>query len=173
MGKRIFIVSQPHTGTHFLCEFLRTAGLDVIFTHYPMRMKNKRSRCVSPMRDPLLAMISHHTRNSSFPEDNWVEGSQTINALYTPLDLGNRFERLTALAAEVGLDNEEHCRKWAEEWPVIESAGDSELKHWYVERDLDRLEEAIPLGLRFLRENEGLFRPWLEKMGYRDLIWWS
>ena len=96
-----------------------------------------------------------------------------MDAFYTPLDLGDRFERLTALTTELGFDDEELCRKWAEEWPVIESAGDSELKHWYAERDLGLLEKAMPSGLRFLRENEGLFRPWLEKMGYRDLIWWS
>jgi hypothetical protein len=82
--------------------------------------------------------------------------------------LEERAARLWDTAQELGLRDPRPSRAGL---PKLNTSGDYPLKDAYRAGDLAGLSELC--GLEHLIESEDLLRPFLERRGYRDLLWWS
>lgn len=150
----------------------------------------RKYRPIVPMRDPLLTAMSHQVRNSAMDVANWALASVVMDAHvahYLTLDLLNAEEnRILGLRAALKAggweqgDSISHCRQWAREWDQILSdkdksntAGPNHLKQIYADGDFDRLSHEMPERITALQKHERSLRPWLERMGYENLLWWS
>jgi len=143
-------------------------------------------RPIIPMRDPLAVAISHAARGYDVQWQWWdhaVDRFDAHLAHYLPLDRPRTAEGalldLMFLAATAGMaaTADAHCRTWAAHWlagrhrsSVSEGSG---LRAMYDAGDLDGLRQAMPGTFDALDERERVFRPWLMRMGYRDLMWWG
>lgn len=150
----------------------------------------RRFRPVMPMRDPLLTAISHEIRASDMDVGNWARAATVMDAHvaeYLPLDLlTTEKERVGALRKVLrsrGLERGgpiKHCMRWARDWDEISgkkgesnTSGAHPLKALYEAGDFEALQKVMPDKIAALQEHERSLRPWLERMGYRDLMWWS
>ncbi len=137
---------------------------------------------VIPIRDPLLALLLAHRRNT-IDESFWpawrrlkeVAGAHRADLL--PVDLlakANTGERQSALDNfSGGYTTRDVREKWAT-WPVVNSHGDYDLKVLYNEGDVDAIQNAIPPeDWAALRRLEPELRPFLERLGYEKLMWWN
>jgi hypothetical protein len=43
----------------------------------------------------------------------------------------------------------------------------------YINRDIEAIKKKIPIPWRRLKENEPVLRPFYEKYGFRNLLWWD
>lgn len=146
---------------------------------------------VVPLRDPLLAMITHRGRHPDWEEKalfhkitTWqlyfkflADFEKHRRVIYCPLDAltgDNKLVVLKKIQEAYGLKDDALAEKWAAEWPVINSYVKHEdpPKQAYYNRDLAWFSENMPRELAALREWEHVFRPILEKW-YTDLLWWS
>lgn len=145
---------------------------------------------VVPVRDPLAVAISHHTRGSHMDIANWARATVAFDAHvahYVPLDLmrmeHDRIDGLRNALRAVGIergDSGHHWTRWAKEWETISrdplkahASGDNEMKGAYLSGDIDYLSKEIPDMVFELRKHERSLRPWLERIGYESLMWWS
>jgi hypothetical protein len=55
----------------------------------------------------------------------------------------------------------------------INTLGEYPLKKMYRMKDIEGLKKEIGLQIEVLKMLEPTFRPILEKVGYKDLMWWS
>lgn len=211
----MLLLSLPHSGTHFLRDFIGTApGSDGIkgtshlreaisadgnylyWGHFdPMEWQwiapyTRQWRLIVPVRDPLSVAISHHVRGTKMDVSNWARATIAFDACvahYVPLDLLKSEEErehglknaLRAVGIERG-DSASHWRHWAHEWDDIaadgkksHSSGDNSLKHLYRDGDFTSLFDSMPEQAADLQSHERSLRPWLERIGYRNLIWWT
>lgn len=147
---------------------------------------------VVPLRDPLLAMITHEKRIDDFENFRlhhkitcwrlYFEFLMSVekykDVVYLPIDvLDTREERLKHLKqvqAAYGLESEEIAQKWADKWAVYNSyvPQNHPNKVAYANRDLPALEKTISHSLKALRDSEDILRP-IMKRWYKDLLWWS
>jgi len=110
-----------------------------------------------------------------FPVDLLAAGSQAF-----------RVESLTAMIGYVGLrsnpDVAYSVGRFCKDWPMVrqtlsaqqlEEGFEYESKQKYLEGDVDYFRKEMNVEWARLRKTEPLLRPWLEHLGYRDLIWWS
>ncbi len=150
----------------------------------------RRFRPVMPMRDPLRVAISHEIRSAEMDVGTWVKAGPVMDAhlaQYLPLDLlstdKERVGALRGILRSRGLERGEpvkHCLEWAGKWDDVSgsqdlanASGGHPLKQIYAERDFYSLKAAMPAKVKALQDQERSLRPWLERMGYRDLMWWS
>lgn len=157
---------------------------------YFMGRHIREGRPIVPVRDPLLVAISHHVRRSHMDVANWARASVVMDAHvahYVPLDLlRTEEERLPALRATLracGIDRGDsinYCRKWARTWeslmadPAVSgTVGHTDHKTEYQNGNFAYLAHDMPERIATLKEHERSLRPWLERIGYRDLMWWS
>lgn len=147
-----------------------------------------------PLRDPLAALVSYHHR---------AEVSGQISGLrYRPrLDIVDRwiclaraeplfknFEHVRYFAWDIFQTKEDRCsRLWdmaqtlglqdpapsRAGLPQENSSGDYELKRAYRRRDQHHLAGMMGAGYEYLVDSESILRPFLERRGYRDLLWWE
>lgn len=97
---------------------------------------------------------------------------------YIPVDLlasATTNERLRSLVEVSGsLIPESICMEWAENWPTINSAGEYSLKSLHRSGNIDELQLRIPGQIwRDLHQAIPTVRPFLEGLGYRELLWWT
>ena len=148
---------------------------------------------IVPLRDPLATLVSAKSRAPEADAMHYVHCWVTlieaigpfIAAHYLPLDLLKTPEdRATALsevveAAELLSDPNAHVARtrWALEWPKDQhnSIGVTDRKIAYANGDVRWLRGRGGLApeIDALVAQEELFRPWLEKVGYRKLAWWT
>lgn len=147
---------------------------------------------VVPLRDPLLAMITHERRIENFKETRLYHKITTWRLYFKFLSSAERYKRVTyfpidrltnydirraalsQLQAAYGLRPHSVARRWAENWKVYNShvPQDDPNKQAYANGDVTYLERSIPHSLKALREAEDVLRPILERF-YSDLLWWS
>ena len=152
---------------------------------------------VVPLRDPLLAMITHKKR---IPEADFlrtflgrrIDLWQTYfdflqlydkyrgDAAYFPVDLlevhkDRRLPGLKKLQAAYGLAEAGLAESWAKTWSLFNSyvPKSDEAKQMYAKGDLDWFEKHMGPSMAALRGLETPLRPILEREGYKDLLWWS
>ena len=141
-------------------------------------------------RDPLAALITRHYRHPNLVEstdllDAWkhmVELYQLVKVnsrlKIIPVDLletyHNRLEASRACLSVCGLSDNGYAEKWGHEWPrKLNSQGAYKLKVAYNQKDLNYLKTNLGVLWTQLCESESLLRPFLENLGYKELLWWS
>ncbi len=140
------------------------------------------SRLVIPIRDPLAVLLLARRRHTGTGSLNaWGQivemfTSEAYQPHFLPVDLlaaasvRDRFKALQRVAGEYVAPN--LCEDWAEKWPVINSHGDYDLKFLYSKADVPNIREALGQEWDALRQIEPEVRPFLERLGYRKLLWW-
>jgi hypothetical protein len=147
-------------------------------------------KTIVPVRDPLLSLITGYTRsirtNDPFDfEDrigdfeliidrSWAAGDKFfLLPVDQMLDEESRFGLLSSLLNFVGLPRDDYIKRVSKMWFPVNSIGEYDLKTWYFERDLSRIEDVIPGAVEVLRKREYILRPFLESLGYKNLLWWK
>lgn len=145
---------------------------------------------VIPLRDPLAALISYQHRAEVSKQidtdlfrpredivDRWcylAEAEDLIKSCrirYLALDLAEppNESRLWETTVALGLSDPAPSVLGL---PRRNDSGDNYLKQAFQRGDLDPLEFHL-VHLDYLRKAEPILRPFLERRGYRDLMWWS
>ncbi len=137
-------------------------------------------------RDPLLSLISRFQRFPAKEDSNildtfiWMAKylSRFSPHLYKIvsidiIDMENRIPVLKSVLNWFNLTiDEDYIRRWVDRWPKIPTL-EYELKEKYNDGDIEFLQRAMPNLWDSLIRQEGLLRPWLESIGYKDLLWWN
>lgn len=137
---------------------------------------------VIPIRDPLAVMLLAQRRKTPREVLKGFLDLQMLDLHYRPeilpVDLLAAAKPGVRLAALKRVSDfyvpRKVCEEWADKWPVINSQGSYPLKRMYQERDVAAIRKAIPPE-RWddLRGQEPYMRPFLEGLGYENLMWWS
>lgn len=148
-----------------------------------------------PIRDPLAGLVSYqarcnHAETNALTHhyvDGWIRLASTAQILgmfghvrFLCWDLlkadnfdGN-FQVLSGIASHLGLKDQEPSHRCAANPLRNNAKGDYPLRLAYLTGDLERIGDSIADdGLKYLRAQEGLLRPFLEGLGYENLCWWS
>jgi hypothetical protein len=142
---------------------------------------------IIPLRDPLAALISYQRRAEDTGQidtglfrpatdivDRWKMLAESearlhkVNYLAWDLPEFVASSRLWDRAQAVGLRDPRPSRSGL---PKLNTSGDHRLKDAYRAGDLAGLASVSALG--YLIDAEETLRPFLERRGYRDLLWWS
>ena len=95
-----------------------------------------------------------------------------------PVDLemseNMRLKKLQDVLDVCGLTtNAKYVASYAKDWPVSNSRKtNNPMKIMYSNRDLNQLYKIMPEEIEFLKNQENFLRPSLEKLGYKNLLWW-
>lgn len=150
----------------------------------------REERPIMTMRDPLAVAVSHHARGSDMRVDYWAKAAAVMDTFmpnYLPVDLLEteqaRVEALKHTVHVAGFstgDCIDHCRAWARDWgenrqnkTISNTVGENPAKQAYREGDFAVLQDIMPERIDAIRLHERSLRPWLERIGYRDLMWWT
>lgn len=143
---------------------------------------------VIPVRDPLAALLTRQTRCSDLQHSYIIEGfvalaelRENYNPFILPVDLiGKKSfeERLSVLReflAAVGLPEEPYIKFWAASWPKINSVRGLgvELYDNYRNGDVKKIIKVIPEEWAYLKGKESIIKPFLQELGYKNLLWWD
>ncbi len=152
-----------------------------------------------PMRDPLASLVTYQRwaerdgraeNDPTFDPVGHVDGlvalalckdqiSQFGHVRFVCWDLVGKmhkvdqFEHLTGIARDLGLDDVQPSLECSKRMIVNNTAGSYPLKMAYETGDTEALRAGIAAGAYdHLVSREEVLRPWLESLGYRDLLWW-
>ncbi len=183
------IISVPHTGTNSVMELFKNKGYNeiplrevrnldetktnLIYGHIEKRnvqfikdLKyiNNISQFIVPMRDPLLSLLSAYNRKEGMGDmltswDLWIEYVHILNPFYVPVDLD--------VSSLVYRDIK------FEDIGLYGYRGEYGLKRAYYDRNLEAIVRKLCGNIKSLKDKEFVFRPILEKLGYKNLLWWS
>lgn len=155
---------------------------------------------VIPIRDPLASLISYQSRaeraertpeNGFAPRshvESWVALAQTwehvlkkfAHVRFMPWDLlglGDRFEvaeKLFEISTALGLFDGNPSMTCAREMIHNNNLGTYPLKKAYQDGDLITIKDGVSQGaVNLLTSKQKLIRPFLEFLGYTDLMWWT
>lgn len=138
---------------------------------------------VIPMRDPLLSVITRHTRH---PEQaphtylirswEWIHDAYGLQPFYVPVDQerskSDRVSLLMAMLRHCEIQPWAHAPGYAEAWKSVNSvAGATEARAAYARRDKGWFEEHFPEEWATLKSSHDV-RRLFKKQGYEDLLWW-
>jgi len=144
-------------------------------------------RCVTPIRDPIYALISRQERHPELDHCFIVDGysvMQFYDTIYVPIDLkyDNRHHRMWCLADSLMLlschpkyeENTQWIEKYTDEWYPANSRGWYDLKLRYRDHgDVEAVRKAIPKEFDYLLSKADEIIPLLMRVGYKDLPWWE
>ena len=158
---------------------------------------------VIPIRDPLAALISYQERalrDGRIDEpgqprfdpaefvDKWIRLAETARAIFVDfahikflcwdlasgMDRMSRYIYLREIAEALGLADDGPSAQCGVKVIRHNDFGQYELKDAYDRRDLTYIRRNVANGgFEALRACRGILRPFLERLGYRDLLWWS
>lgn len=167
----------------------------IVHTHFMYHIDNMEDiwgfdyPTVIPMRDPLASLLTFSaydpiSQKKSFRIENRMDEffyalqlQERCPVIYVPVDIERteqeRYENLKN--ASYGIVDETKMGIWAKEWPVHNSKPNKGPKTWYAERDLPRIKSHLMVDGRWqqLKQNENKVRPYLERLGYTDLMWYE
>ncbi len=141
---------------------------------------------LSPLRDPLLCMIrAWHREPPLYPYD-WLLDAW-INLASKGETLGVKFWRMEPFDQQgfvnaivrVGLSPgyPQYHYDWLNSLKPAErinnTPGDCDLRVDYANLDTVALEKKLPGPWRRLKESQPVLRPFLEKYGFTNLLWWD
>lgn len=164
MSDPFFVVSVPSTGTIFLVNLLKQAG-DVFWLHHGDigTFEYARDyRTFTPLRDPGLALCTwlddrlghRHILERLSLWESLVAFDEACNVSYVAVDLRRDNTGL-------GLKTD---------WLPVNSKPDYRIRKQYLEGDVSRID---PFYWKRLKALEPLLRPFLERQGYQNLLWWK
>jgi len=205
---KLLLASVPHTGTQFLAHLLMShpeiktrIGLDAAKTvedtlDYDFAQAHfgivddliwqlaRLYPVATPVRDPLLAMISHKARHG-VRDNTWtIQGWHSLlnfakqhNQAFYPVDLLADFQQRIAhlhhLLHCLDLKLCDEVVHYVEDWAVKNTVGINQYRQAYIDGDKGFLQHALRDEWQALVENELILRPFLESLGYTKLLWWS
>lgn len=142
----------------------------------------------SATRDPLLSIITRQERVPDLKHFYIIDGFLSLvklievhSLLLVPVDLyvrktvSERLSLLHRMLEVVDLPEEPYVESWAAIWPKYNfSPGDpSRLRQGYDSGDLNIIMEYIPEEYSYLKSKEAVLKPFLQKLGYENLLWWE
>lgn len=136
---------------------------------------------LSSLRDPLICMIrAWHREPPLYPHDylmdawEWVaKRGDTLGVKFWRMEPFDQAGFLAAVEA-VGLScPEDWTAQLTPEVRVNYTPGGCDMRDDYHRRDISALQRKIPKPWRRLRESEPILRPFLEKYGFTNLLWWT
>lgn len=152
------------------------------------------------LRDPLLTLITSQARNKGLIEEQtgvdygqrliekWAMTVETFNQfgepdLVIPIDLvagqsvaykANVLAHLLIFCGVTPYDLV--VNQYANKWPVVRSldrGGAPGLKDAYARGDVAKIKAGLtPAGWAALQTHKNVLQPFLEKHGYKNLLWW-
>ncbi len=149
---------------------------------------------VIPIRDPLLSLISYQNRaevHAKVGTDGFLPVEHVIDRwvlLARKFDTFRQYDHIKFLCWDLlgspasdelfrvtqalGMKDQTPCLVGQE--MMNNSMGDYPLKDAYFEKDVDALRSGVyHRGFQGLMEKEKILRPFLECLGYTNLMWWS
>ena len=149
---------------------------------------------VIPLRDPLAVCLTAQFRTDT--RHQGFDGLDAITELgvmaqaipllracsifepvVIPWDLApgpsERVAWLQQFRRKLALEDSKATFHWADRWPIENSKGDYAFKQAYIQRDRAHLKRSLPGVWKALEGIELSFRPFLEEVGYSDLLWWG
>jgi len=152
-------------------------------------MLDNADHVVIPIRDPLRSLLTAKVRGPDLYIRHIIEGflyamdiASRRDVFFLPVDLyaekgpEERYNLLLRLLKFVDLPEEPYVALWANDWPVRNTVGrrlGSSIVLMYRERRLAEMKLFLENEYGWLFENYDNLRPFLEELGYKDLIWWS
>lgn len=141
-------------------------------------------------RDPLLSMITRKKRSPELTQTYIVDGFVALadlcmrtGIMVLPVDLlGMRpykvkLEALRGVLKLVGLEEENYVKVWASVWPRYNHNAELEatkgITKLYKNGNALAIREYFPAEYDYLVSQEDKIRPFLERLGYKNLMWWS
>ncbi len=149
------------------------------------------------VRDPLAALITREGRTSADEHKYIVNGFAELAAsqkdffclpvdLYGEKAIVERLRILRELLEYLGVPaDKSYIMQAATDWTNygatqkdlslsirIRKYAD-QLKKAYRYGEVEKIIEAMPRTYEYLKSKELIIRPFLEKLGYRDLLWWG
>lgn len=148
---------------------------------------------VMPLRDPLLALITRQSRAPELEHAYIVMGIMEImtiiekyNVFLLPVDIPrSEVERIAVLSAMytfVGLTKPAKLKGYAAKWKPHNTtaamtpdkvARRKKLGSVYDQRDYATLKKLIPISLWVLEQVQPRLQPFMESVGYEDLMWFK
>ncbi len=140
-------------------------------------------KVVVPLRDPLLSLVTgaHRLFNMKAIVDGFVAiAGPLFDAkiffvpidLYTPRDHSIKLALLIRLFNYLGLKYEGYIKEFADNWPIINTMNSYPVKEAYFSRDLATVSKSMPKAYDYLCSHKAVLRPFLETVGYSELMWW-
>ena len=163
---------------------------------------SKMSQIVVPMRDPLLTLMSAYERQKPqniSGSNKFLDGSMGMSdPRIPPQNIGgsnkfvgserewerrgnpwllwvNEIFKLNPFHAplDLGVDHLKYGDICFKDIGIHSTKGDYPLKQAYYNKDLSYIAEILEDNLKALMGMEPILRPPLEKLGYKDLLWWD
>ncbi len=146
---------------------------------------------VTTVRDPLLSIITRQLRHPDLWHTYIINGFMVLaeqlatkraDVFIFPVDLyrNKSYEARLVILRQVlnflNLAEEPYVKFWAAAWPRFNSVGYKmarETRRWYKNRQVEPISYLFLEEYRYLQAREKTLRPVLERLGYRDLLWWS
>jgi len=132
-----------------------------------------------PMRDPLLSIITRHSRHPeqaphTYLVDSWRNlPSHSSCPFFVPVDLGPQPGNLRLALAHCGVKPWPGFQAYADAWkPLNKVPGAPDARAAYARRDRSWFMEHFPEEWAALRACRRELRPLFEQEGYEDLLWW-
>lgn len=149
------------------------------------KLCNETTTTIVPVRDPLRAVITREARHPNLNHFHIIRGLECASRMkpriFLPIDLPwTDSERRSALVemcvtcCDINeFDQVYKLRDYAESWepPAYNISPPHPLKEAYESGDYAAIKAGLPEECRMLED--GPLRPWLESLGYSDLLWWA
>lgn len=132
-------------------------------------------RTLAPMRDPLQAMLTRHNRHpEKYPHMDHLRAFLGISQQdFTFFRVSPFSYPAFGLAMQrVGL----YDPVWISQIDTAarpNTSGTYTLKKAYLDGDFRTIRRQVPEIVHNLMDHEDILRPFLEELGYEDLMWWS
>lgn len=144
-------------------------------------------KAVIPMRDPLASLITSKSRNPLEPmyehidAFEYVATSPHVNRSFifpidTPEFIGSYESRLSqglSLLKYCGLGPCGHVSDWARENTPQNTIGEYPEKSAYRDGNIVGATKGCMGEFVYLKSKQRVLRPFLEGLGYENLIWWD
>lgn len=158
-------------------------------------------KTVIPIRDPLLVLGTRYKRMLNKNEDDLIDCTEIVDGfclfakyysrgmhfllpvdLYSQREEEDRIDILKDLFQYIGLPCSDQylaeAAKWEKRNVSLENYKINNLKPVTLQamiktRDLDGIKEIMGKDYDYLKSKEDIIRPFLEDIGYVDLLWWD
>lgn len=136
---------------------------------------------LSPLRDPLICMIrAWHREPQLYPYGRlmnaWIHMAQREDTLGVKFWRMEPFDHAGFIAAVQGVGIPSTAEWEGSLAPAIRinsTPGECDLRQAYADGDSATIAKRLPQPWRRLRESEPILRPFLERCGFSNLLWWD
>lgn len=137
-------------------------------------------KTVIPIRDPLRSLLTRQNRHPKLDHRYLIDGFKALarchDVFFFPVDLFEKYEDRRSLLVRLfeflELEVPKYVNEVAKSWVPANTSGHYEMKDWYNAKDAKKIEKIIPEEYEWLRKNISILKPFLESLGYRNLMWW-